>query len=123
MRHHTGPCTRTGAHRHSAGDRALRDVSGHGIGSALIDAVSNRDITVIQAITLLIAAFYVIVNLTGVTNAQYVTVTLSNVSSADGGAGGAGGRSSGYGRAVRRSYARCPRAWAAFALRAKQPRL
>jgi peptide/nickel transport system permease protein len=34
-----------------------------GIGSALIDAVSNRDITVIQAITLLIAAFYVLVNL------------------------------------------------------------
>jgi peptide/nickel transport system permease protein len=34
-----------------------------GIGSALIDAVSNRDITVIQAITLLVAAVYVLLNL------------------------------------------------------------
>jgi peptide/nickel transport system permease protein len=33
-----------------------------GIGSALIDAVNNRDITVIQAITLLIAAVYVVLN-------------------------------------------------------------
>ena len=32
----------------------------------------------------------VIVSLTGVTNIQYVTVTLSNVSSADGGSGGTG---------------------------------
>jgi hypothetical protein len=32
----------------------------------------------------------VIVNLTGVTNVQYVTVTLSNVASADGGTGGTG---------------------------------
>jgi hypothetical protein len=32
----------------------------------------------------------VIVSLTGVTNAQYVTVALSNVTSADGGTGGAG---------------------------------
>jgi len=34
-----------------------------GIGSALIDAVGNRDITVIQAITLLVAAVYVALNL------------------------------------------------------------
>jgi peptide/nickel transport system permease protein len=44
-----------------------------GIGSALIDAVSNRDITVIQAITLLIAAFYVIVNLT----ADLISIVLT----------------------------------------------
>ncbi|GAA1380228.1 ABC transporter permease [Pseudonocardia kongjuensis] len=34
-----------------------------GIGQALIDAVANRDVQVVQAITLIIAAFYVLVNL------------------------------------------------------------
>ncbi|OLM18435.1 Dipeptide transport system permease protein DppB [Pseudonocardia sp. Ae707_Ps1] len=34
-----------------------------GIGEALIDAVANRDVQVVQAITLIIAAFYVLVNL------------------------------------------------------------
>lgn len=34
-----------------------------GIGEALIDAVANRDVQVVQAITLIIAAFYVVVNL------------------------------------------------------------
>jgi peptide/nickel transport system permease protein len=44
-----------------------------GTGSALIDAVSNRDITVIQAITLLIAAFYVALNLT----ADLISIVLT----------------------------------------------
>ncbi|MFP5071341.1 ABC transporter permease [Pseudonocardia nantongensis] len=34
-----------------------------GIGQALIDAVANRDVQVVQAITMIIAAFYVLVNL------------------------------------------------------------
>lgn len=34
-----------------------------GIGQALIDAVNNRDVAVVQAITLLIAAVYIVVNL------------------------------------------------------------
>ncbi|WP_028933677.1 ABC transporter permease [Pseudonocardia spinosispora] len=34
-----------------------------GIGQALIDAVAKRDVQVVQAITLIIAAFYVLVNL------------------------------------------------------------
>ncbi|TCK22918.1 ABC transporter permease [Pseudonocardia endophytica] len=34
-----------------------------GIGQALIDAVANRDVEVVQAITMIIAAFYVLVNL------------------------------------------------------------
>lgn len=34
-----------------------------GIGQALIDAVATRDVQVVQAITLIIAAFYVLVNL------------------------------------------------------------
>ncbi|MBP2368098.1 peptide/nickel transport system permease protein [Pseudonocardia parietis] len=34
-----------------------------GIGQALIDAVANRDVQVVQAITLIIAVFYVLVNL------------------------------------------------------------
>jgi peptide/nickel transport system permease protein len=34
-----------------------------GIGYALVDAVSNRDIPVVQALTLLIAALYIVVNL------------------------------------------------------------
>ncbi|MBN6040272.1 ABC transporter permease [Amycolatopsis sp. 195334CR] len=34
-----------------------------GIGQALIDAVNNRDVEVVQAITLLIAALYIVVNL------------------------------------------------------------
>ena len=34
-----------------------------GIGSALVNAVGNRDIPVVQAITLLIAALYVALNL------------------------------------------------------------
>lgn len=34
-----------------------------GIGNALIDAVNNRDLPVIQALTLIIAAFYIVVNL------------------------------------------------------------
>lgn len=44
-----------------------------GIGSALMDAVSNRDLPVIQAITLLIAALYVIFNLT----ADILTILVS----------------------------------------------
>jgi peptide/nickel transport system permease protein len=34
-----------------------------GIGQALIDAVDNRDVEVVQAVTLLIAALYIVVNL------------------------------------------------------------
>lgn len=34
-----------------------------GIGQAMVDAVSNRDVQVVQTISLLIAAFYVVVNL------------------------------------------------------------
>lgn len=34
-----------------------------GIGQALIDAVNNRDVQVVQAISMLIAAFYIVVNL------------------------------------------------------------
>ncbi|SMD21978.1 ABC transporter permease [Kibdelosporangium aridum] len=34
-----------------------------GIGQALIDAVNNRDVEVVQAVTLLIAALYIVVNL------------------------------------------------------------
>jgi len=44
-----------------------------GIGSALMDAVSNRDLPVIQAITLLIAGLYVIFNLT----ADILTILVS----------------------------------------------
>jgi peptide/nickel transport system permease protein len=35
-----------------------------GIGAALVDAVSNRDIPTIQFIVLILAAFYVFVNIT-----------------------------------------------------------
>jgi len=34
-----------------------------GVGQALIDAVNNRDVEVVQAITLLIAGLYIVVNL------------------------------------------------------------
>ena len=34
-----------------------------GIGAALVDAVGNRDVPVVQAIALIIAAVYVVVNL------------------------------------------------------------
>ena len=34
-----------------------------GIGQALIDAVSKRDVAVVQAITMIIAALYIVVNL------------------------------------------------------------
>ncbi|WP_144794672.1 ABC transporter permease [Kocuria palustris] len=34
-----------------------------GVGQAMVDAVSNRDVQVVQTISLLIAAFYVVVNL------------------------------------------------------------
>jgi peptide/nickel transport system permease protein len=34
-----------------------------GVGQALIDAVSKRDVAVVQAITLIIAALYIVVNL------------------------------------------------------------
>ena len=34
-----------------------------GIGQAMVDAVNNRDVQVVQTISLLIAAFYVVVNL------------------------------------------------------------
>lgn len=44
-----------------------------GIGSALVDAVATRDVPVIQALTLLIAAMYVIVNLI----ADIVTLTVT----------------------------------------------
>jgi peptide/nickel transport system permease protein len=44
-----------------------------GIGLALVDAVMNRDIPVIQAVTLLIAAIYVVVNML----ADIATVLLS----------------------------------------------
>ena len=44
-----------------------------GIGSALVDAVANRDLPVVQAICLLIAAVYVILNLI----ADIVTILIS----------------------------------------------
>ena len=44
-----------------------------GIGSALVDAVRNRDVPLIQAIVLLIAAVYVVLNLT----ADIVTILIS----------------------------------------------
>jgi len=44
-----------------------------GIGSALVDAVRNRDVPLIQAIVLLIAAVYVVLNLT----ADVVTILIS----------------------------------------------
>ena len=44
-----------------------------GIGAALIDAVANRDLPVIQAICLLLAAVYVILNLT----ADIVTILIN----------------------------------------------
>ena len=44
-----------------------------GIGSALVGAVSNRDVPMIQAIVLLIAALYVVLNLT----ADVVTILIS----------------------------------------------
>lgn len=44
-----------------------------GIGSALVDAVSSRDLPVIQALTLLIAAVYVLMNL----GADILTIILS----------------------------------------------
>ena len=34
-----------------------------GIGQALVDAVANRDVQVVQAISMLIAAAYIVVNL------------------------------------------------------------
>jgi peptide/nickel transport system permease protein len=34
-----------------------------GIGQALVDAVSNRDLPVVQALTLLVGAVYVLLNL------------------------------------------------------------
>jgi peptide/nickel transport system permease protein len=34
-----------------------------GIGSSLVDAVGNRDIPVVQALVIIIAAVYVVVNL------------------------------------------------------------
>ena len=34
-----------------------------GIGQALVDAVTNRDVQVVQAISIIIAAAYVVVNL------------------------------------------------------------
>ena len=44
-----------------------------GIGSALVDAVANRDMPVVQAITLIIAAVYVVANLT----ADILTILVS----------------------------------------------
>jgi len=44
-----------------------------GIGSALVDAVRNRDVPLIQAIVLLIAAVYVFLNLT----ADILTILIS----------------------------------------------
>lgn len=44
-----------------------------GIGAALVDAVANRDLPVIQALTLLVAAIYVLCNLT----ADVLTILLS----------------------------------------------
>jgi peptide/nickel transport system permease protein len=44
-----------------------------GIGSELVQAVDSRDLPTIQAITLLIAAFYVVVNLV----ADVVTILIS----------------------------------------------
>jgi peptide/nickel transport system permease protein len=38
-------------------------VSYPGIGSALVDAVGNRDVPVVQALTIIIAAVYVLLNL------------------------------------------------------------
>jgi len=34
-----------------------------GVGQALVDAVTNRDVQVVQALAMLIAAVYVVVNL------------------------------------------------------------
>ena len=44
-----------------------------GIGSALVDAVANRDMPVVQALVLLIAAVYVILNLI----ADILTILIS----------------------------------------------
>lgn len=44
-----------------------------GIGTALVSAVTNRDVPVIQAITLLLAGFYILVNLT----ADVATILLT----------------------------------------------
>jgi peptide/nickel transport system permease protein len=44
-----------------------------GIGTALVDAVGNRDVPVVQALTLIIAAVYVIVNL----GADVITVLVT----------------------------------------------
>ncbi|KMK71829.1 peptide ABC transporter permease, partial [Kocuria rhizophila] len=34
-----------------------------GLGQAMVDAVNNRDVQVVQALSMIIAAFYVVVNL------------------------------------------------------------
>ena len=44
-----------------------------GIGSALVDAVANRDMPVVQALCLLIAAVYVVLNLL----ADILTILIS----------------------------------------------
>ena len=44
-----------------------------GIGGALVDAIANRDLPVIQAVVLLIAAVYVVMNLV----ADVITILLS----------------------------------------------
>lgn len=44
-----------------------------GIGAALVDAVGNRDVPVVQALALIIAAFYVIVNL----GADIITILVT----------------------------------------------
>jgi len=44
-----------------------------GIGSSLVNAVSNRDVPVVQAIVLLIATVYVVFNLT----ADILTILIS----------------------------------------------
>jgi len=45
----------------------------NGIGSLLIDSVANRDMPMVQAITLIIAAVYVLANLT----ADILTILVS----------------------------------------------
>ena len=45
----------------------------HGIGSLLVDSVANRDMPMVQAIILIIAAVYVLANLT----ADILTILVS----------------------------------------------
>jgi hypothetical protein len=62
-------------------------------------AITGASVAVVEgtaAATLTFSGNDVIVNLTGVSNEQYVTVALSNVISADGGSGGAASIRAGF---------------------------